>query len=294
MSTPAPPSPTSAAAQAPAKDANRNLVQRVVTALSLLPLVLGAVWMGGAYFAALGVVVGALGAHEAATMAMGRNSLRTVAVAGASAMTLFFLLPEQGERWLHWVWTAVTMLALVWRMFQRAPLDTAARDVSATVFAALYAGLIGYCVGLRELGEAQSWGGSTWVILAFAVTWCGDTGAYFAGRFFGKRKLFPSISPAKTWEGFAGGMLMTVVGALTVAWLLPAPQLTWGHAVVIGIIGGVAGPIGDLVESMLKRACKVKDSGTLLPGHGGMLDRVDALLFNAPAVYLYATAVVLG
>lgn len=294
MSTPAPPAPTSAAAGSPAKDANRNLVQRVVTALSLLPVVLGAVWMGGQYFAALGVVVGALGAHEAATMSMGRSSLRAVSMAGAAAMSVYFLVPALGERSLHWVWTAVAMTALVWRMFQRAPLETAARDVSAAVFAALYAGLIGYCVGLRELGEAQSWGGSTWVILAFAVTWCGDTGAYFAGRFFGKHKLFPSISPAKTWEGFFGGMLMTVIGALAVAWLLPAPGLTWGHAVVVGIIGGVAGPIGDLAESMLKRACKVKDSGTLLPGHGGMLDRVDALLFNAPAVYLYATVVILG
>ena len=129
--------------------------------------------------------------------------------------------------------------------------------------------------------------GVGWIVLALAVTWLNDTGGYFAGRAFGRRKLFPRISPKKTWEGFAGGMLASIAGAVA-AKLLFIPELpAWGAAVV-GAGAGLLGPLGDLSESLLKRAFGAKDSGRLLPGHGGMLDRIDALFFNAPFVLLCA------
>jgi phosphatidate cytidylyltransferase len=116
----------------------------------------------------------------------------------------------------------------------------------------------------------------------------GDTGAYYAGRFFGKHKLAPAISPAKTLEGFAGGIVLTLIVALIFQlFFLSAYGLL--PMLILALITAVVAPLGDLFESMQKRVAGVKDSGRLLPGHGGMLDRIDALLFAAPAVFLLKT-----
>jgi phosphatidate cytidylyltransferase len=148
----------------------------------------------------------------------------------------------------------------------------------------LYCGLlVATIVGLRIRFDVP------WVILAFVVTWGNDTFAYFAGHLFGKHKMNERISPKKTWEGFAGGAFGSVVGALVTKWLL-LPDLGVGPAVVVGLGGAVLGPLGDLAESMIKRAAGVKDSGKIIPGHGGLLDRIDALLFVAPWIYLCAAA----
>jgi len=117
------------------------------------------------------------------------------------------------------------------------------------------------------------------------LLWTNDTGAYLAGRSFGKRKLFERISPKKTWEGFVGGVLLAVVVALNLEKYFGA-LLTW-QWVALAVIIGVFGTLGDLVESMLKRSLHVKDSGSILPGHGGLLDRFDGLLVAAPLVYLF-------
>jgi phosphatidate cytidylyltransferase len=145
----------------------------------------------------------------------------------------------------------------------------------------LYCGLLASTlVGLRVQG------GTAWVVLAFVVTWANDTFAYFAGMLFGKHKLYEKVSPKKTWEGFAGGAAGSVAGALIIrATLLPELPVT--HAVLLGAGAAVLGPAGDFTESLLKRAAGVKDSGRLIPGHGGLLDRIDALLFVVPWVYLF-------
>ena len=128
----------------------------------------------------------------------------------------------------------------------------------------------------------------SWVWLLFAITWLGDGGAYFCGRAFGKHKLAPVVSPNKTWEGVCGGMALAVVGALGIrAWLLA--EVPWIHAVVLGVLLTGTGVLGDLAESLVKRASGVKDSGRIMPGHGGFLDRVDSLLFSAPVLFLYLT-----
>jgi phosphatidate cytidylyltransferase len=140
--------------------------------------------------------------------------------------------------------------------------------------------------------------------MAFVVAWANDTAAYFTGHSLGRHPLFERISPKKTWEGFAGGIGGSVVGALLVRWLflpdvvrsLSLPErLAWeggglgvGTAVVVGLGAAVLGPLGDLAESMVKRAAGVKDSGRTIPGHGGLLDRIDALLFIAPWIYVCA------
>lgn len=129
--------------------------------------------------------------------------------------------------------------------------------------------------------------GRWWVLLLFAVVFMGDTGAYFSGRFLGKHKLYEAISPKKTIEGSVGGLLAGIGGAI-VCKLLFFGQLTYLDCVLVAVGAGLLEQVGDLCESMLKRAYAVKDSGKLLPGHGGLLDRIDGVLFAAPYVYLYA------
>jgi len=129
-----------------------------------------------------------------------------------------------------------------------------------------------------------------WMLLFVAVcVWSTDSFAYFAGRALGKHKMCPALSPAKTWEGFAGGFVGAVVfGALFGHWV----GVTWIHAGVVGAIAGLLGPIGDLFESGLKRELAIKDFGNVMPGHGGALDRFDSLMFVAPVAFLYLTLVV--
>jgi phosphatidate cytidylyltransferase len=125
-----------------------------------------------------------------------------------------------------------------------------------------------------------------WVVLAMGLAWGSDTGAYFAGRFFGKHKLAPTISPSKTVEGAIGGMAASIVVALVATqWFVPS--LPVAHAVPLAVAANVLGQCGDLVESLIKRSTGVKDSGSILPGHGGLLDRIDALMFTATACLLY-------
>ena len=134
--------------------------------------------------------------------------------------------------------------------------------------------------------------GSDWIFLTCSITWLSDTGAYFTGRALGKHKLYQAISPGKSIEGAIGGLFASVASA-SVAKLWYMPQIGWLDAVLIATIGGALGQAGDLVELMIKRGYEVKDSGWIIPGHGGLLDRIDALLFSTPFVYLYATYIVL-
>lgn len=142
--------------------------------------------------------------------------------------------------------------------------------------------LLSTFVELRAFNED----GLLWVVLAMVLTWSADTGAYFAGRFLGKRKLFPRVSPKKTIEGVYGGVFLTVLVAIgyTQTWL---PEVSMLSAGIMGAVLAVLSVVGDLVESMMKRAYGVKDSGKFMPGHGGIIDRLDSLLFTFPAMLAY-------
>jgi phosphatidate cytidylyltransferase len=135
--------------------------------------------------------------------------------------------------------------------------------------------------------------GLGWVLLPMFVAWFGDTGAYFSGRAFGKTPLHPRVSPKKSVEGFVGGLVGSVVGALVCA-RYGLSGVSVGHAALMGLAGGAVAVLGDLSESLIKRSFDVKDSGWIMPGHGGLLDRVDSLLFVAPTVYVYSELLSVG
>lgn len=177
------------------------------------------------------------------------------------------------------LFAVIGVLAL--RVFSSRSVSPAVGEIAVTLLGLFYAAfLFGYVILIR--GEPY---GSGWVLFLFLVVWGGDTGAFFTGKTFGKRKLMERISPKKTWEGALGGLASSGAGA-SLAWaLFLSPRYAFLQILLLGIVLGGVGQIGDLIESLLKRSAGVKDSGTLLPGHGGVLDRFDGILLSAPVLY---------
>jgi phosphatidate cytidylyltransferase len=268
-------------------DKNRNLLLRILSALLLLPAVLVLLALGGWWCGGLvAVAAGGCTFEYVRITTRGFGSAQALAVAGAGLMPLAAVWrPEAFASSAFWILGLVFAGAWVEALFS-APLTGAPTRTAHVVTGCLYGGLGLAPVAALRIGPS----GLQWVIAALVITWANDTCAYFAGRLFGRHKLYPAVSPNKTWEGFAGGTVGSVAGMFVARWVA-FPALSPTDCWVLGLLGGVLGPLGDLCESMLKRAYQVKDSGRLIPGHGGLLDRVDALLFNAPAVYLYVAVV---
>lgn len=263
---------------------NKNLLIRVVSALTLLPVVLYLLWRGGFWTAGLLAVAAGVCASE--YFGIVGKTLGPAQWVGIAAAALLPIYPAWlGARFTTAaLWTVMGVFFFAWIFHLiRGPLPEAPTRAAHLLTGTLYGGLgLSALAGLRLFPH-----GFAWVVCALVITWGNDTSAYFAGRFLGKHKLYPTVSPNKTWEGFVGGMCGSIVGLFIMrAFFFPA--LPVSGCLLVGALGGVMGPLGDLCESVLKRAYQVKDSGTLLPGHGGMLDRIDALIFNAPLVLLYA------
>jgi phosphatidate cytidylyltransferase len=220
-------------------------------------------------------------------------SLVIGAVACAGSYWLHPLALHLDGRWGALLWrvgpTAVLLLTIVpvalWYLFRFAEMATAAQRFAFSLSGIFYAGLLTMCLALIKR-DFPAYGGDI-VLLVLLVAWLGDTGAYFAGRFLGKRKLYEAVSPKKTWAGAIGGVFASIIGAVVIKTARLDEVMTWLDVVLVAVPGAALGQLGDLAESMLKRSTGIKDSGALLPGHGGMLDRFDAVLFVGPYVYVF-------
>lgn len=274
-----------------------ELGRRVGFAVVAIPLVLLVVWYGGLPLAALVTVAAALGAGELFDLAErgGVRPARTLGIATAAALPLLTWLaidrPLLGEvladagLFLGALWV---LLLLTWALAARAPTDHPLSAAAITLLGVAYAGALPASILVIRHGvePTRSWAGLWLVCFPLVVTWVCDTAAMFGGRTFGGPKLSPVVSPGKTRSGAAAG----VIGALLVApvfsaWVFPtwAPELSHGRTLAIAAVLAVVGQVGDLAESLFKREAGVKDSSRLLPGHGGVLDRLDSLYFVMPA-----------
>jgi phosphatidate cytidylyltransferase len=177
---------------------------------------------------------------------------------------------------------AVPLVGLLVPLFRLGQIPTAALRAATYAFGPLYCGIPLTLLALMVRDFRPGF-----VILALMLSWFGDTGGYFAGRFLGKHKLYEAVSPKKTIEGAIGGLAGSTLGAVWASMQYLKGSLPLLHAIPLAIVGGALGQAGDLAESLVKRSTGVKDSGAVLPGHGGILDRIDALMFTATAVYLY-------
>ena len=275
-----------------------ELTKRVAVAAVGVPIAVLILYVGGWIMATALAAVAAGGALEFYRLARQRG-VRPFAGAGAVLAGVPVLLAgatPHAEVWTLRIFIAAMLLIAAAAIFRRGVDGSPLTVMAVTVFGALFTGgTLLYAMLLRLTpvpGASTDWHG--WVgpaLLAFpmTLTWMGDTFAYFGGRAFGRRKLIPSISPAKTVEGALSGVIgTTVIGALYAYFVFGAWLGVPVSAAAGALIGLVVSPIaqtGDLVESLLKREAGVKDSGTLLPGHGGVLDRFDALFLSIPVTY---------
>ena len=269
-------------------DKNKNLIIRVISGLTLLPGVLYLLYLGGWWAAGLlGFAAGAVAWEYISITLKGVTPVAIFTVAMAAGMPLLPMWnPVHASALISGATGIMLFVAWSWHLL-RGPLPEAPVRTSHLLMAFIYGhGGLTALSALRLVPET----GLMWVVSALVITWGNDTMAYFAGRLFGKHKLYPEVSPNKTWEGFFGGFV-GAIGFLFLQRALFFPTLTVLDCFVLGGLGSVLGPAGDLCESMLKRAYGVKDSGVIIPGHGGMLDRIDALIFNAPMVFLYVVFV---
>jgi phosphatidate cytidylyltransferase len=259
-----------------------NTASRIVVAAIGLPIVLGVVYVGGWWLFALLTVVALVALHEYWLLA---RSLRPLAPAGYIGVALALVGAEvAGVDWM----LGGLLVTLVLAFFLKALADTrqaATVAISGTMLGAVWVGAgLGFLIVLREIPAD----GRLVVFTVLLAVWAGDTFAYLGGRLFGRHKMAPRTSPGKTWEGFVVGTAATIFVAFIA--LYKQDFISNAHAIVLGVVLAVAAPLGDLFESLLKRDMEVKDTGTLLGGHGGVLDRADALLFAAPAAYFVVAA----
>jgi phosphatidate cytidylyltransferase len=264
-----------------------SAVSRVLVALVAIPVFVVLTLLGGWYFFALVLLLVLLGVDEVLILAGQKQVWLQRAVAWSFA-TVLVVAMAFGKA--DWFMTGVLLLALASltvELFRNK--GSALLNVSATVLAVLYAGgLLGSLILVRHAHPSQ---GAYLVFLVFGSIWLCDTFAYYGGVLFGRHKLFERVSPKKTWEGAVFGLVGGLVAVLVVRWIYQALgetiPLTVPETLVIGSIAGTIGQTGDLAESLLKRDAGVKDSSNLIPGHGGVLDRFDSLMFVSPCVYLY-------
>jgi len=256
-----------------------NFVSRVLVAAVGLPLVLGMLWLGGWWLFTLVAVASVVAVHEFVTTA---RPLRPLGAAIYGGVLLALFGAEKGGLvWLLAGFLATFVLAFVLHAMSstRAPTTAA---LGSTVLGSAWIGVgLGFVLLLREMHTQGR-------LIAFAVVltvFAADTLAYFTGRLVGRHSLAPRLSPKKTWEGLLGGAVAGVFVSFIVLYDKRDEFLSIWQAVVLGVVVVAAALLGDLFESALKRDLEVKDTGRLLGGHGGMLDRLDALLFAAPAAY---------
>ncbi|HEY40571.1 MAG TPA: phosphatidate cytidylyltransferase [Dehalococcoidia bacterium] len=277
------------------------LRQRIITALLLVPLPVAAIWFGEPWFTSLVAIFGVLAAFE--FYRLGSTARVSPVTYLGLIFTLIFIVscnPDLLSRLEDsidptlispLILAAAVVLTFIWIMLRRKK-DGAIASWAWTIGGVLYVGwLLGHVVSLRGLVDGRSW-----VFFILVTTVASDTMAFFIGRAIGRHRLAPQISPNKTWEGAIAG----VIGAIAFSLLFTPPELfsltnplrihglSYGEAILAGALSSIFGQIGDLAESLLKRNAKVKDSGRLLPGHGGVLDRLDSIIFAGVVVYYFA------
>ena len=274
------------------------MYQRALSAAIFVPPLLVVLAIGEPWFGALIAVFVAVAAREAARLVRGAGypAIVVVAVAGALAVAADVASPEPLRPYAYLL-VAATLIAAGVAAFVEKDTRVGFAAWIGTAFTAVYVGILGSLVRLGEIapslpsGAPAAWlcAGRGWILLVILLVWSFDTGAYGVGIALGKRKFLAHVSPSKSYCGLFGGVAASTTVAIAGLWALGQPAVL---GLVLGPLIGLVAQAGDLAESMLKRAAGAKDSGGLIPGHGGILDRVDSFIFAAPVAALFVTALV--
>ena len=300
----------------------RQLAVRVASGVTVAVLVVGCIWLGPPWLTLLGLLGGCIAIFETYRLAPDGTGPLPLAL-GAVAVLALILVAEEALGWATYLTPEVyvpldgerlakaasgkadyltasgvalavwALVAIIWFT----SFYSGERPVYAfflVLLGPVYAGfLLGHGLAIYDLSpamEGMDSAGRNWLLFTLAGTSASDTGAYAVGRLIGRHRMTPTLSPNKTWEGAAGGLVASVAAMLAVGALLELGVAAWQHFVV-AVAVAVAAQLGDLFESFLKRRADAKDSGSIMPGHGGLLDRIDSILFALPAVYYLLTLV---
>jgi len=267
-----------------------NNLRRILTALVAAPAVVGIAYMGGWAFVALIAAIGLVGQVELYRMARTTGALPNLTGGGILGVLVVAMMAWPSLWPVAATWLVVFVVMAPFLL----PQEQFLASFSTTLVGAIYpSGLLGSLVLLRGARSAVVDAPMAfWLVgLTFLLVWATDIFAYYVGKWIGRRPLAPSISPNKTWEGTLGGLSAAVLVAVGFKWTVLG-VLAWPHVAALALIGGGISQVGDLMESQLKRSTGADDSSSILPGHGGILDRFDAMLVAAPLIYLYLRAVV--
>jgi len=264
-----------------------NTATRIIVSVISIPVILLASYLGKLYFAAFVLAIALMAFHEFSSMSAKKNISVNIPL---GILFVLILVLNFYFRYLPNILLtiAIPFLILLFELFRNK--GSVILNVGTTLLGIFYIGMFaGTFVGIREMfiGSNELYTQSGFLVISLFVSiWICDSAAFFIGTAIGKHKLFPRVSPNKSWEGAIAGFLFAVA-AMVAAKYIVLNFVTIEEAISIGIIVGIIGQLGDLVESLVKRDADVKDSSAIIPGHGGIFDRFDSLLFTAPAVYLY-------
>jgi len=254
-----------------------NLIKRILVGLVGIPLIIYICYSGGIIFLIFSLLVTSIALWEFYSMfeEKGYRPMKELGILTSDAVLVISYFMAIDFIFFEFLFLILLITAEVIRKENHNPVNPV-----IVIFGLLY--ITAPFVMLRELAGLP---GLNLVIYIFVLIWACDTAAYFAGRFFGKHKL-SAVSPNKTWEGSVAGFLFTIIVSLVVHFTFP-DKISFNDSLVTGLIIGIFSQVGDLFESMIKRYCGVKDSSELIPGHGGILDRFDSLIFVTPLVFIY-------
>lgn len=266
-----------------------NLAIRVLVAIVGIPAILLVTYYGKLPFLTFISIISALATYEYYKLAKRKHSSPLVLIGIISILFIDLIFYFGKVEYLTVLLILTVLLTGLIELFRK-PTSfewSAISNFAITLFPVLYIGLpLGTLIGLREMRHFNYFKAGVLIISIFATIWICDTAAYFIGKFFGKRKLYERVSPKKTVEGFIGGLIFAFISSLFVKYFV-LDFLTLIDSITIAVTVGIFGQLGDLVESLIKRDAGVKDSSSIIPGHGGVFDRFDSLIYVAPLVYLY-------
>ena len=251
--------------------------QRVITALIGVPLITVLMYAGDVYSRVFFVLLAWLSITEFYRMM--RDSKQQPLYLAGYLLALILILPDYWGDYYHLLLLLVLLLAVGQLIIAYPQINIT--DMGLSLFFAGYvAWLLSYAVKILMFPD-----GFALIMFCFAVTWCNDIGGYMAGKKWGRRRIVPQLSPKKSWEGFIGALMAAVLAAFVFDYLVDSQIWSWYYAVLVGTLACIAAHAGDLLASAAKRYYNVKDSGSLLPGHGGFLDRFDSFFLVAPVIY---------
>lgn len=270
-----------------------NAAVRIIVSIIAIPLIIGICYLGGYYFLAFTLGIGLISFYEFSILVKNKDAYVNKVL--GFLITAFLIINSYFDFFpFHYSVLIGILLLLLYELFRDK--SSAIINLGTTLLGIFYIGLFSSTlIGIREMYSGFSYeyeNGGLLIISMMITIWMCDSAAYFLGTAFGKHRLFPRVSPKKSWEGAVAGFIFSIATMIFMKTVL-VDFITMNQAITIGIIIGSFGQIGDLIESLIKRDANVKDSSDLIPGHGGILDRFDSLLYSAPIVFLYFSLFVL-